>query len=189
VAILINLAEYLFGNVAIDRSSVYYLMPSLIFGVILITSFIVESKWYQYKLFIIICCILIGTSLIPNMSRSRINLPVSELDSFLVSHHLKNGYGPYWLASVTTVHSKGAVSIRQVYSPNDDYLHPFYWLVEDNWFSSNATFLVFDNENSFNVNTVTAINTFGKPKDTYRVDNYSVLVWDKNISPDLLKHP
>jgi hypothetical protein len=187
VTILLNLAAYLFSNMPVpDRSTVRYLMPALEFGIILITDYLSDINWYRAKpVLVILVCIVIGASAIPPMARSRTSLPVASLDTFLVDHHLVNGYGPYWLASITTVHTQGVVTIRPVISPNDDYIQPFYWLAENDWFTSPATFLAFDRNNSFNISSDTAIKTFGKPDNTYKVDNYTVLVWNKNITPEL----
>ena len=38
----------------------------------------------------------------------------STLASFLEAHHLRNGVGGYWAASITTVESKGAITVRPV---------------------------------------------------------------------------
>ena len=32
-----------------------------------------------------------------------------------------------------------------------------------------------------------AIKTFGNPNNIYKVDSYTVLVWNKNITPNLKK--
>jgi hypothetical protein len=190
VVILIDFAAYLFSNMpAPDRSTVRYLMPALLAGIILITDYLVDLKWYRLKaVLVILVCVVIGASLIPTMARSRTSLSVANLDTFLVDHHLANGYGPYWLASITTVHTQGAVTIRPVISPNNDYIQPFYWLAEKDWFTSKASFLAFDRDNSFNISTDTAIKTFGKPDNTYKIDNYTILVWNRNITP-CLKRP
>ncbi len=172
-----------------DRSTVRYLMPYLMFGIILITDYLVDLNWYRLKpLLVILVCVVIGTSVIPKLARSRTALPVADLDTFLVDHHLQNGYGPDWLASLTTVHTQELVTIRPVISPNNDYIQPFHWLAENDWFASKATFLAYDRGNSFNISADVAIKTFIEPDDTYRIDNYLVLVWNRNITP-ALQHP
>jgi hypothetical protein len=187
VVILVDFAAYLFSNMPVpDRSTVRYLMPALLAGIILITDYIVDLKLYRVKpVLVLLVCAVIGASVIPKMARSRMALPVADLDIFLVDHHLVNGYGPYWLASITTVHTQGVVTIRPVISPNNDYIQPNYWLAENDWFASPATFVVFGRDDSFNITIDTAIKTFGKPDNAYKVDNYTVLVWKRNITPEL----
>lgn len=132
-------------------------------------------------------------SLIPRMSLTRPDLPVSKLSSFLSEKNLIYGYGPYWVASITTVHSNEMVKIRAVTSSDNKYIRPFIWLAENDWYNENATFIVIDSTNvvekPFNIDWETAVNTFGQPYKTFRVDNYDILVWNRNISPDLFKNP
>lgn len=194
VGIFINLLEYLLADVAIWRGTVRYLLPTLIFSIFLIVFFIENNNWYQNRpIIMILTSIVIAMSLIPRMSLTRPDLPVSKLSSFLSEKNLIYGYGPYWVASITTVHSNEMVKIRAVTSSDNKYIRPFIWLAENDWYNENATFIVIDSTNvvekPFNINWETAVNTFGQPYKTFRVDNYDILVWNRNISPDLFKNP
>ena len=192
--LFINLLEYLLSDVAIWRGTVRYLLPTLIFGIFLILNFIMHSAWHQQRpLIMLLTSIVIAITLIPQMSLTRSDLPVSELSSFLIEKHLINGYGPYWVASITTVHSNETVKIRAVTSSDHKYIRPFIWLAENDWYNENATFMIIDSTNvvekPYNIDWKTAINTFGQPNKYYQIQNYEVLVWDRNISPDLFKNP
>ena len=69
--------------------------------------------------------------------------------------------------------------IRPVISPNNAYIQPNYWLTEYDRFTSAATFAIFE------VSINTAVKTFGKLANTYKVDYYTVLVWKRNITQEL----
>lgn len=189
VGIVLNLAEYLLGNVSINRATVRYLMPSLIYSILLMTSLIGEGTLLRYpSKYLLPVCILIGLSLIPALSFYEPELPVSNLSEFLISQHLQNGYGPYWVASITTVHSGGAVSIRPVICTGGKSMKPYDWLSEEDWYQQRSTFLVVDRsekEKSYNITEKTAVSAFGTPRQIYRIDGYEILVWDKDISPKL----
>ena len=69
-----------------------------------------------------------------------------ELAQFLAAHHLAKGIGGYWLSSVVTVGSDGAVTIRAVTPAS---LEPNMWESKSSWYdpaSQRATFLVTDSD-------------------------------------------
>lgn len=190
VATLINILEYLLGNVSVNRATVRYLMPSLIFAVILFTSSLTENEWSPKRMvYVIFACGMVGISLLPKISYSRPPLPVANLVSFLHEQKLANGYGPYWSASIATAHSGGKVNIRPVISEDGKYIKPYKWLSEDKWYLEDAHFLVVDGQKSDNVYVdiyaEMARNTFGHPDETYKLDNFTVMIWKNNISADL----
>jgi hypothetical protein len=68
--------------------------------------------------------------------------PFAELTAFLAGHHLRYGVGGYWDASVITVGTGGAVTIRAV---TQDCLQPYAWESRQAWYDPAghpATFLL-----------------------------------------------
>jgi hypothetical protein len=189
LAVVLNLFEYLFSNIAVDINTVRYLVPALIGGMILMTEIITSHHWYIQKptLVSVVCCI-VAISLLPPLSTSRPALSIDPLSAFLAEHDLKNGYSSFWTAAVTTIHSHGDVTLRQVKSYDGQTVQPQYWLSEDGWYREKANFLVIDNSNPYSLSTAIAVNTFGKPSNEYEVDQFTILVWNKDIST-LLKIP
>ena len=188
VAICLNALEYLVGNQATERATIRYMMPSLIYSIALITNMVWEKylAGYRYKYYVPLC-LLISLALIPPLSLTKPEIPGAKLTSFLMDRHLTHGYSQFWLASSTTVRSKEMVNISPVLS-RGTYVVPFHWLSDEKWYTNEANFVVVDNvKNIFNVNLTAAVNTFGVPDETYRVDDYTILVWNKNISPNLFR--
>jgi hypothetical protein len=111
-----------------------------------------------------------------------------ELAQFLAAHHLTKGIGGYWLSSVVTVGSDGAVTIRAVTPAN---LEPNMWESKSSWYdpaSQRATFLVTDSGTGF-FNywqpKAAALAALGQPARIYRVGPYTIYVWNRNLLPQV----
>jgi hypothetical protein len=107
----------------------------------------------------------------------------AQLATFLAEHHLTEGISGYWLSSIVTVGSDGAVTVRAV-QPS---LQPYLWETKGSWYdpaSHRATFLVTDGQagyfNHFEP-SASALAALGPPVRTYHVGPYTVLVWNKNL--------
>jgi hypothetical protein len=107
----------------------------------------------------------------------------AQLATFLAGHHLTNGISGYWMSSIVTVGSDGAVTIRAVQSS----LRPYLWETKGSWYdpaSQHATFLVTENGTDYFSHwkpSASALAGLGPPARTYHVGPYTVLVWNKNL--------
>jgi hypothetical protein len=107
----------------------------------------------------------------------------AQLAAFLAEHHLTDGVSGYWLSSIVTVGSDGAVTVRAV-QPS---LRPYLWEAKGSWYDPGlhrATFVVTDSQPGFFNHwepSQAALAAYGPPAHTYRVGPYTVLVWDKNL--------
>jgi hypothetical protein len=107
----------------------------------------------------------------------------AQLATFLAEHHLTNGISGYWMSSIVTVGSDGAVTIRAVQSS----LRPYLWESKGSWYdpaSQRATFLVTENGTDYFSHwkpSASALAALGPPARTYHVGPYTVLVWNKNL--------
>jgi hypothetical protein len=107
----------------------------------------------------------------------------AQLATFLAEHHLTNGISGYWMSSIVTVGSDGAVTIRAVQSS----LRPYLWETKGSWYdpaSQRATFLVTENGTDYFSHwkpSASALAALGPPARTYHVGPYTVLVWNKNL--------
>ena len=108
----------------------------------------------------------------------------ARLARFLAAHHLTSGIGGYWLSSVVTVGSDGAVTIRAVASLP---LAPYPWEAKSSWYDpgpNRANFLVTSNAPGFFNHwqpKPAAQAALGRPVRTYHVGHYTVYVYDKNL--------
>jgi hypothetical protein len=112
----------------------------------------------------------------------------ARLATFLAAHHLTSGIGGYWLSSVVTVGSDGAVTIRAVASLP---LAPYPWEAKSSWYDpgpNQANFLVTSNAPGFFNHwrpKPAAQAALGRPVRTYHVGHYTVYVYDKNLLAEL----
>jgi hypothetical protein len=112
----------------------------------------------------------------------------ARLARFLAAHHLTSGIGGYWLSSVVTVGSDGAVTIRAVASLP---LAQYPWEAKNSWYDpgvNRANFLVTsDKPGFFNYwqPKPAAQAALGRPVRTYHTGHYTVYVYDKNLLAEL----
>ena len=112
----------------------------------------------------------------------------APLAAFLAEHHLTDGISGYWLSSIVTVGSDGAVRVRAVQSS----LRPYLWETKGSWYdpaSQRATFLVTESGTGYFNHwqpSASALAALGPPARIYQVGPYTVRVWNKNLlsSPD-----
>jgi hypothetical protein len=107
----------------------------------------------------------------------------STLASWLEAHGLRNGVGGYWAASITTVESRGAVTVRPVWADPDGKLGRYMKLSSANWYAGQQfQFLVYETPIYQGVDSASATKTWGPPSHTYVVAGYHILVWSVGIS-------
>ena len=112
----------------------------------------------------------------------------ARLARFLAAHHLTSGIGGYWLSSVVTVGSEGAVTIRAVASLP---LRPYPWEAKISWYDpgpNRANFLVTSSAPGFFNHWQPrrgVLPALGRPVRTYHTGHYTVYVYDKNLLAEL----
>ncbi|HXQ62987.1 MAG TPA: hypothetical protein VN796_11680, partial [Acidimicrobiales bacterium] len=110
--------------------------------------------------------------------------PVAGLASWLAAHQLTDGVGDYWSASITTVQSRGLVTVRPVMATADNQIVRYPRESEARWYEGQRfQFLVFNASSIWiSVDSTSAAATWGAPAHTYAVGSYRVLVWPQPIS-------
>ena len=118
-----------------------------------------------------------------NLAQPDPGQPAAQLASFLEAHHLTNGIGSYWSASITTVESRGKVTVRPVVAGPDGQIRRYtresatYWYAGDRF-----QFFVYNLAIPWGSDdSATATSTWGSPAHTYYVGTYRVLVWNKPL--------
>ncbi len=92
------------------------------------------------------------------------------LVSWLEVHHLRNGLGGYWASSITTVESRGAVTVRPVWEDSDGKLGRYMKLSTATWYAGeHFHFLVYQTPVYQGVDSVSATRTWGRPTNEPRV--------------------
>jgi hypothetical protein len=109
--------------------------------------------------------------------------PASRLALFLERHHLYEGLGAYWTASITTVASDNRVKIRPVVAKHGRLVRYDRQSAADWYAGVKFRFVAYNLQSVWGgVVYKTAVKTFGTPSDVYDVVPYQVLVWARPIT-------
>jgi hypothetical protein len=113
----------------------------------------------------------------------------TQVASWLQAHHLRYGLGGYWESSIVTVETGGQVQVRAVVRPT---LARDLWLAKPAWYDpagQQANFVVFNTTPGYLYwgprARARAEQLFGRPARVYNIGLFTVLVWDKNLLPEV----
>ncbi len=185
LGMLFDILAFVFGNILINTGTTRYLIPFVIFGGILLARiapiYIEKSK--KILVLVIIYSVILILFFIHYTIFTPVYVPYKQQNiiSFLHSHKLKYGYATYWNASILTLETEDSIQVRAV-TKNGNLYTPYLWLDSSNWYKHKANFLIINNMNNKKIDTKLAVHTFGKFKYQYSEPEYTILVWNNNIS-------
>ncbi len=190
-----------------DVASSRYLTGSLIYGVVLAGRRIAGLRLEKPAAatvaraafgvvagaYLVSSLIAVGTT--PQPRRPRVCCKVADVNHgrvlapWLASLGLHDGFGSYWLSSITTVSSRNDVRVRSVERGKDKALHVHRFNNSLNWYQPTdrpRNFVVFVPRSGWNgIDERSAIATFGAPDGAHNFGAYRVLVWNRDLLPDL----
>ena len=106
------------------------------------------------------------------------------LAAWLVAHGLTDGLAGYWQANSTTLASGGRVEVNGVTKAPDGKLVPYEWETDDMGYNPllhDVNFVVADGPAAPSWAQSAALRTFGRPQRIYSHDGYTIMVWDTNL--------
>jgi hypothetical protein len=175
-----------------------YLVPSLIFAVILMGRFATRiaahfaSSREVIPRVIPLAAIAVALAITGvlacgagfELAQAKPFDPFVKVAAFLEHHHLHQGIGDYWSSSIVTVESNNSVVVRAVTATPRGKLVRYDRESQASWYAGHKfQFMVLNPTLNFgNVNVLTASATFGKPAHSWIVYGYEVLVWHHTIS-------
>lgn len=185
IAILGSLSTYAYLAVTGSDAEGRYLSAGIIFAVVLTARVLARTKMANLPLrrsvevlsTVVAIAIVIGG--VYTATSSPPPQPETALISLLRSHHLHDGLGGYWSASITTVKSNDAIKVRPVISGPDGRIERYARQSLDSWYANTgANFLVYyANVNVDAITRASARATFGPARHVYSVGPYRVLVY------------
>jgi hypothetical protein len=113
-----------------------------------------------------------------------------SLTDWLVAHHLTGGLGTYWTGANTTLSSGGQVLVVPT---KDSGKAPYTWIDKASWYDpavSRATFVIATpggKGDAYSFAETGVERAFGKPAREYRVGQYVIMVYDKNLLSQVSK--
>ncbi len=184
-AFIFNILAFILAGITVNAyTSRYLIFLPILGGLILaryLSPYIVKHKIYTILTILIVLSLFFVLIKKSYYIHKPYNIPQQQVGIFLEQHNLKYGYGSYWNSATTTLYSENKVKVRQVLSYNNK-LYPYLWLSNYLWYKKNANFVIFDNQKTKIITKKIAINFFGKPNKEYKVDGYTILTWNYNIS-------
>ncbi len=118
----------------------------------------------------------------------RVSPANTQLASFLLAHHLHDGLSGYWTSSSVTVDSDGKVQVRALAKAT---VQEDLWMSNGGWYNPKqhyANFVVLDSGPGF-MNRWEPLalvrHYFGRPARVYTTGWYTILVYDKNLLPEI----
>lgn len=192
IACLTSVATFVVLTTATGQAFTRYLTASVIFGAVLAGRVVADwwsrttVAWFQRAAAVVgvaaILAFVAGDGFV--LSVPERGQPVAGLASWLAAHQLTDGVGDYWSASITTVQSRGLVTVRPVMATADNQIVRYPRESEARWYEGQRfQFLVFNASSIWiSVDSTSAAATWGAPAHTYAVGSYRVLVWPQPIS-------
>jgi hypothetical protein len=116
----------------------------------------------------------------------------TQLASWLADHHLSYGLGGYWESSIVTVDTGRRVQVRalmQFTMQRDLWESKYAWYVPRGQY---ANFIVFESLPGFFYHwepRALVHRYFGDPAHTYNFGPYTVMVWNRNLLPEIPGNP
>ena len=110
----------------------------------------------------------------------------AALAVWLQQHGLRSGLAGYWEASVVTLETEGGITMGSVTPLRSGKLAPRHWEEDLRIFdpaTHRADFVVLAPDSPMSESDV--LRTFGPAARVYRFETYTILVWSKNLLPDL----
>jgi hypothetical protein len=113
-----------------------------------------------------------------------------QLATWLAQRHLDRGLSGYWQSNVVTLATNEQVRVLQL-RVSGRRVVPYDWEVKRTWFDprhNSANFVVLAPsvaEYPGFTNSAAVLATFGPPEHDYRVGQYQVLVYTRNLLADL----
>jgi hypothetical protein len=199
IACIASMSTFVVLTTATSQAFTRYLTGSVIFGAVLAGRQV--ARWWsgtaiaRFRRGAVVAAFVVTLALIAGdgymLSAPEPSQPDASLATWLSAHHLTHGVGDYWSASITTVQSRGVITVRPVQATAGNVIVRYPRESETSWYAEQRfQFLVFNASSIWiSVDSSSAVATWGTPAQTYTVGSYRVLVWSHPISvgPDLLR--
>ena len=112
----------------------------------------------------------------------------TSLATWLLDHHLTYGLSGYWTSSSVTLDTDNRVQVRALMQFT---MHDDLWMSKQTWYDPKthyANFIVLDSTPGYfsHWEPLALIKEyFGTPARTYQTGPYTILVWHRNLLPDV----
>jgi hypothetical protein len=193
--VLIGLTIYVLGQRVSDINSTREFAEVLPFSAVL-AGRLLAQRLSQARLVPVLAVVLAGYLLSLGQAAAAAPVPPmnQELATWLARHHLYYGMSTYWQSSVVSLTTGERVMVVPVATATKtpgSMVRRDEWESTENWYDPrlhDANFIVQlvkpDGLPAF-LPLASVENTFGRPAQAYLVGPYRILVWHRNLLPEL----
>jgi hypothetical protein len=192
VAIVVNIAAYVFSVVPQNITDTREIAPVLPFGAVLAGRLLASSLARPGRAAAIASTA--GAGLLAayaamlgfNASQPPIGQPLTTLAAWLSAHHLTRGLGGYWQANSVTLISGDAVQVRAIDLANGKLIAGSYWDADRTWYdpaTHYADFIVDQPPGPGNPGPLIRRMEAeaGQPERLYFEGGFAIAVWKLNL--------
>jgi hypothetical protein len=190
VAILVNIAAYLFSSLPYTSWDTRQISAILPFGAVLaarlLAADVLRLRLIRPMAALLACYV---AALGYGMAQPALPAHDQDLADWLVAHHLTGGLSAYDEGNITTLASGGKVKLRVVsWQPGGPV--PRFYQSKASWFDPATNYANFVVNTTVDGPTVVIpqqeiIAAFGQPARTYVYGPYTIMVWNKNLLAEL----
>jgi hypothetical protein len=203
LAIVINIAAYIFTAQAHDINDTREIAPVLAFGAVLAGRLFASrllaprrdgygvARWRRLPGTAIVVAVLLAAyaaTLGYDVSRPPVASSPADLAAWLAGHHLTKGLGGYWQSNAVTLDSRGAVQVRAIDVNEGRLMAGGYWDADNAWYdpaTQYANFVVSVPPPWHPKNPGSLIRAMeavaGRPARIYFHDGLAIAVWQQNL--------
>lgn len=190
---------FIFTDISIDMSSARYIAYFPFAFIVLLNRWVMKFNFsganigkrnekIKYVLYPVVAIAVLNMAFTKILPLSNFKIPRStqtELSEFLLENNLENGYSGFWNSSAITVSSNNQVKIRAICN-NDNRLEKYNWFCKDDWYSVPTNFiLIGEFDEWYGISEENIINCLGTPKERLEYNDYTILIYDYDISNKL----
>lgn len=191
VAILIQTLAYTFSNLCTENNA-RYLVPCVIYMCILsgrsnIYNLICNTinikplnKFLSLGITILMIIGVLTRIVVP----PQVEQPIDKIANVLIENNLERGYATYWLSHSVTVASEGKVRVADIVYDSDN-ISQYRWMSKNSWYQEPANFVIVDRKENEGEAVGMYYNILGLPIQQIDIDDFSILIYDYDISTQL----
>ena len=200
LAVAVMSAVCVFTDMLVTSEFTRYFSFMIVFGAILIVRALNRRRIHEIPLtrfrvpaagFLIAAALVLIALQAQPLTFGRTPTRFDRVAAYLEANGYRHGFAHFWNASSVTVSSRNRVKVRAITVHRNADLVPEYaeeqrWFYKPHWFSEAPHhFVLTDNFGYLDVSKAFIIEIFGEPLRVDAFEDYEILVYDRDLTPEL----
>lgn len=200
LAVAVMSAVCVFTDMLVTSEFTRYFSFMIVFGAILIVRALNRRRIHEVPLtrfripasgFLTAAALALIALQAQPLTFGRTSTRFDRVAAYLEANGYRHGFAHFWNASSVTVSSRNRVKVRAITVHRNADLVPEYaeeqrWFYKPHWFSEAPhQFVLVDNWGYLDVSKAFIIEIFGEPLRVDAFEDYEILVYDRDLTPEL----